>query len=66
MGWNQYQRIHGRILHLDICGGKIWVQYDGSEAGIANRLVELGVPQQDSVLAFHPPYKRLYANFATG
>jgi hypothetical protein len=66
VGWNQYQRIHGSILHLDIRDGKIWVQYDGTEEGIANRLVELRVPQQDIVLAFHPPYKRQYTSFATG
>jgi hypothetical protein len=66
VGWNQYQRVHGSILHLDIRDGKIWVQYDGTEEGIANRLVELGVPQQDIVLAFHPPYKRRYTSFAAG
>jgi hypothetical protein len=66
VGWNKLERIHGSILHLDIRDGKIWIQYDGTEEGIANRLVEYGVPRDDIVLAFHPPYKRPYTSFATG
>lgn len=66
VGWNKHQRIHGSILHLDIRNEKIWIQYDGTEEGVANRLVELGVPNEDIVLAFHPPYKRPYTNFAVG
>jgi hypothetical protein len=66
VGWNKYERIHGSILHVDIRNGKIWIQYDGTEEGIANRLVEMGVPREDIVLAFHPPYKRQYTNFAVG
>jgi hypothetical protein len=66
VGWNKLQRIHGTILHLDIREGKIWIQYDGTEEGIANRLVSYGVPRDDIVLAFHPPYKRQYTDFAVG
>jgi hypothetical protein len=66
VGWNKLERIHGSILHIDIRDGKIWIQYDGTEEGIANRLVEYGVPRDDIVLAFHPPYKRPYTTFAVG
>ena len=66
VGWNRLERIHGSILHIDIRNEKIWIQYDGTEEGIANRLVELGVPNDDIVLAFHPPYKRPYTKFAVG
>ena len=66
VGWNKHQRVHGTILHLDIRGSKIWVQYDGTEEGIANRLIELGVPREDIVLGFHPPYQRQYTEFSTG
>jgi cytochrome oxidase Cu insertion factor (SCO1/SenC/PrrC family) len=64
VGWNKYQRIHSTLLHIDIRNGKIWIQYDGTEEGVVNRLLELGVPHEDIVLAFHPPYKRPYTNFA--
>lgn len=66
VGWNKHQRVHGTLLHLDIRKNKIWIQYDGTEEGIANRLVELGVPRDDIVLAFHPPYQRQYTNFSVG
>ena len=64
IGWQKHQRIHGTILHLDICDGKIWVQYDGTEEGIANRLLASGIPASEIVLAFHPPYKRSLGGFA--
>jgi hypothetical protein len=66
VGWRGYQRDFGCILHLDIKNGKIWIQHDGTEVGIANQLVELGVPKQDIVLAFHDPYIRQYTDFAIG
>ena|SRR5688572_21141195 len=64
VGWNKQQRIHGCIVHIDIKRDKLWIQHDGTEIGLANELVELGVPKEDSVLAFHAPYNRQYAGFA--
>ncbi len=64
VGWNDLERIHGTLIHIDIRNEKIWIQYDGTEEGIATRLVEQGVPKSDIVLAFHPPYKRPYTDFA--
>lgn len=64
VGWDEYERIHGCLLHIDIKAGKIWIQYDGTEEGIANRLVERGVPKTDIVLAFHVPFRRQYTGFA--
>jgi hypothetical protein len=46
--------------------GKIWIQHDGTEIGIANQLVELGIPKSDIVLAFHSPFKRQFTEFAVG
>lgn len=66
VGWQGTRRSFGCILHLDIKDGKIWIQHDGTEEGIANRLVELGVPHQDIVLAFHEPEIRQYTDFGTG
>ena len=64
VGWNDHKRIRGCVLHIDIKDGKIWIQHDGTENGVANELVELGVPKDDIVLAFHAPYKRRYTGFA--
>ncbi len=66
VGWNGLRRIHGALIHVDIRNDQIWIQHDGTEGGIANELVELGVPKEDIVLAFHAPYKRPYTGFGTG
>lgn len=63
VGWQNNKRDFGCILHLDIKGDKIWIQHDGTEVGIANQLVELGVPKQDIVLAFHEPEVRQFTGF---
>lgn len=64
VGWRNSERVYGVILHADIIDGKIWIQQDGTEAGLANQLVELGVPKHDIVLAFDPPNLRQYTDFA--
>ena len=66
VGWRGNKREFGCILHLDIKDEKIWIQHDGTEVGIANQLVELGVPKQDIVLAFHEPDVRQFTGFSTG
>ena len=66
VGWHQNHRSFNCMLHLDIRNGKIWIQYDRTEEGIANPLVELGVPREDIVLAFHEPGVRQYTDFGTG
>jgi len=49
VGWKDAStRIYGCVLHVDIKDGKIWVQHDGTEDAIADQLVALGVPKQDS------------------
>ncbi|KPA11409.1 XisI protein [Candidatus Magnetomorum sp. HK-1] len=65
-GWHNKQRQYGCIIHVDIKNKKIWIQHDGTEIGIANELSELGIPKEDIILAYHPPYKRQYTGFGTG
>lgn len=64
LGWVNQRRIYGCVLHVDIKHGKIWIQHDGTEEGIANAFVERGVPKSDIVLGFHSPYKRQFRGFA--
>lgn len=66
LGWEHLRRVYGCIIHVDIKDGKIWIQRDGTEVGVANELVAAGVPKQDIVLGFHAPYKRKFTEFATG
>jgi len=64
IGWRDEQRIYGCSLHLDIKNEKIWIQHDGTEGGIAQQLIDRGIPKTDIVLAFHSPFKRQFTEFA--
>lgn len=62
-GWRDEHRVYGCVMHMDIKNEKIWIQYDGTDFDLANQLVAMGVPKEDIVLAFHPPYKRPFTGF---
>ena len=64
IGWSGPYRIHGSVLHFDIRGDKVWIQSDGTEEGIANRLGEAGIPKDRIVLAVKPPEIRPHTGFA--
>jgi len=46
--------------------GKIWIQHDGTEHGVARELEALGVPRQAIVLGFDAPVKRPLTDYAVG
>lgn len=71
LGWqpapgmrNTLKRVHGALIYIDIIDGKIWVQRDGTEQGIAGELVAAGVPPHQIVLGFYTPDVRPYTEFA--
>ncbi|MCM0594210.1 MAG: XisI protein [Gloeotrichia echinulata IR180] len=65
-GWLQKKRVYGVVIHIDIKGGKIWIEYDGTEVGVADILLEKGILPEDIVLAYHSPFIRQYDGFAVG
>jgi len=65
-GWVGDRRVHGSALHIDLKYGKIWIQHDGTERGVAEEFMQAGVPAQHLVLAFHAPDQRRHTPFATG
>ncbi len=64
VGWEGVRRVHGCLLHVDIIGGKFWIQRDGTERGIARDLLEAGVPNNRIVLAFKSLELRRLTDFA--
>ena len=56
--------MYGTIVHVDICGGRVWIQYDGTERGVAPELVTAGIPRESIVLGFREPELRKYTGFA--
>jgi hypothetical protein len=61
---HDHRRIDFPIIHIDIIDGKLWVQYDGTEYGVAQELVDAGVPKDRIVLGFWPPEVRKQGEFA--
>ena len=66
VGWAGQKRYFGSVIHMDIKGGKVWIQHDGTERGVANDLLERGIPKEDIVLGFHHPFQRQLGDFAVG
>jgi hypothetical protein len=64
VGWQNGRRIYGTLLHIDIIDQKLWIQQDGTEEGIADELVTLGIPKQQIVLGFKPSDRRRVTEFA--
>lgn len=64
VGWDGSQRIHHCLIHLDVVDGKVWVQRDSTEYGIARDLEAAGIPKNRIVLAFQPPELRPYTDYA--
>src|SRR4051794_32082402 len=64
VGWDKTGRVHGALVHVDLIGGKFWVQRDGTESGIATELVRAGVPKDRIVLAFRRPEVRRHTEYA--
>ncbi len=64
MGWDHDKYWHITPIHLDLIDGKIWVQYDQTEEGVATDLLDANVPKDDIVLGFHPQNVRKYTEFA--
>ena len=56
----------GSMIHVDIIGGKVWVQYDGTSRPVAEELAAAGIPREEIVLAFHPADVRRHTAYAVG
>ena len=66
VGWQGYKRIFGPVMHFDIQDGKVWIQYNGTEDAVAERLVDMGIPAKDIVVGFHSAFKRQFTQYAVG
>ncbi len=62
-GWEGISRTHGCIIHLDIINGKVWIQRDGTEDGVAVELEAAGIPKDRIVLGFKSPRMRPHTGY---
>ena len=64
IGWDRTGRVHAVDLHFRIKEDKIWIEWDGTENGITEELLEAGVLQEDIVLGFYRPERRSMIDFS--
>ena len=64
IAWEGYDRTHYAVVHLDIIDGKVWIQKDNTEEGVATDLEKYGIPKNKIVLAFKSPALRKYTEYA--
>ena len=64
VGWSQRRRVRSTSIYVRLRNGKIWIEDDMTEEGVACRLLEAGVPREDIVLGFQPPEMRPLTEFA--
>ncbi|MDC0832356.1 element excision factor XisI family protein [Geitlerinema sp. CS-897] len=64
-GWVGDERVRGIAICVRLKNQKIWIEEDNTETGIANDLLEKGVPKSDIVLAFHSPKTRKLTGLAS-
>lgn len=66
IGWRDQAQVYGSLIHIDIKNNQIWIQRDGTQEGIAQQLVEAGVPKNDIVLGYRSPFVRQFTEFGVG
>ena len=64
VGFENDVRVHYCVFHFDIKNDKIWLQHDATDIPVAQLILNAGIPKEDLVLAFHPPYRRELSGFA--
>lgn len=51
-GWDRGRRIRGNIIYVTVQDKKVWIEYDGIEAGISDDLIAQGIPEDRIVFAY--------------
>ena len=64
LGWHAGKRVHFPLVHIDIVDGKVWIEKDNTEDGVAPELVQAGIPKAYIVLAFRSPDMRKHTEYA--
>ncbi len=52
------------MLHIDVRDGKVWIQHDGTPAGVAEELVTAAVRRDEIVPAWIPASRRKVTDYA--
>jgi XisI protein len=59
VGWQGEDWVYVAFVHIDVRdNGRVWLQHDGTDQRIAEELVTRGIPKNNIVVGFQPPYVR--------
>jgi hypothetical protein len=61
-----HQHVHSTLIHVEVIDGKLWIQHDQTEQGVAPELVAAGVRRDRIVLGFKSPARRAITEYAVG
>lgn len=64
LGWDNGLRVYSVLVPIDLINGKVWIQQDNTEDGVATELAQAGIPHDHIVLGFQAPELRKYTAFA--
>ena len=59
IGWQGERHVFSVVFHFDIKDGKIWFQRNTTELEVVDELVEMGIPEEEIIIGFIPPYARI-------
>jgi hypothetical protein len=51
-GWDRGRRVSGNLIYIVLHEGKVFIEYDGIEHGIADDLISEGIPEDQIVLPY--------------
>lgn len=63
LDWEGVHHHYSVIAHLEIVNGKIWIQEDNTEEGIASDLEAAGIPKEKIILGFPHPSLRPFTEY---
>ncbi len=64
IGWQGERFMFSVVFHFDIKDGKVWFQRNITEREVVDKLMEMGIPEEDIILGFQPPYARTQIGIA--
>ena len=64
VGRENNKRVRSIVVYIRIENGKIWIEEDWTDEGVADDLVDAGITKSNIVLGFKPPELRPFTEFA--
>lgn len=65
VGWEGSKWFYASFLHIDVkANGKVWIQHNGIDLPIVEKLEDKGLLKSDIILGYQPQSVRQYTGYA--